>query len=310
LLFVAILVVYSYAQGDEGEGCCFYASKHFKDPIGCSDESFKATKPIQSWFCTPRYAANLVKQKTILAPVLCGDTLPETSRAVDADEIHIFTPCPRFSDCCFYTEENMRGEETCIPGTAPAPDKLFKSYTCLPGWRPKVKGGKDLPCPRPGVAVSFAAAVKHGDLETGACEAAPDEPLAATVFEAGTAFSDLESEFNGDASALAEDQPVEDTNFFAIETSNGAPVENLEVTAETENLALEGDAALATVEEANFVEEGDGAAFATVEEANFVELAEGDLGVAGTDETVVQQSGSTSVMCSALICLLAAIFLA
>jgi len=281
-------VVYAYAQGDEGSGCCFYAGKYFQDQIGCSSQSFRNTKPVQSWFCTPGYAANLVKQRVILAPVLCGDTLPETSRPVDADEIHIFTPCPRFSDCCFYTEENNRGEEACIPGTAPAPDKLFKSFTCLPGYRPKVKGGQDLPCPRPGAAVSFATPVKHSDLETAECVAVPDEPVAATVFEAGAAFSDSETDFNVDASAaLAEDQPVEDTNFFAIETSNGAPVESFEVTTETENLALEGDAAFA---------------FAT-EEANFVELAEGDFGMA--DETVVQQqSGASSVVGSAMICFL------
>jgi len=278
LLFVAILVVSSFGQGDDGGGCCFYAQKNFQEQIVCTSQPVRNTKPVQSWFCTEGFAANLVKQKVVLAPVLCGDTLPETSRPVDADEIHVFTPCPRFSDCCFYTESNNAGEEVCIPGD-PAPGKVFKSFQCLPGWRPKVKGGQALPCPRPGVAVSFAAPVKHADLETEACEEIPVEPVAETVFEAGAANSDLENSFNGDA-ATAE-QSLEDTNFFANLESN-APVENLEVTAETENLALEED----------------GASFAT-EDANFV--AEGDFAMAN-EEPVVQQSGSTVL--SATICLL------
>jgi len=278
LLFIAILVVCSFGQGDDGGGCCFYAQKNFEDQIVCTSQPVRNTKPVQSWFCTDGYAANLVKQKAVLAPVLCGDTLPETSRPVDADEIHVFTPCPRFSDCCFYTEDNNGGEEVCIPGN-PAPGKVFKSFQCLPGWTPKVKG-QDLPCPRPGVAVSFATPVKHDDLETSACEAPPVEPVAETVFEAGAAFSDSENSFNGDA-ATAE-QSLEDTNFFANLESN-APVEDLEVTAETENLALEEDSAGFAVEDANLVAEGDDFAMAN-------------------DESVVRQSGSAVV--SATICLL------
>jgi len=308
LLFVAILVVYSYAQERPPGpgGCCFYAGKQFKDEIACSSQSFRITQTVQSWFCTPGFAANLVKQKAILAPVLCGDTLPETSRPVDPDEVHIFTPCPRFSDCCFYTEDGMRGEESCIPGTAPADGKLFKSYTCLPGWKPKIKGGADLICQRPGVAFSLPAPAKYTDLETTACEiqAIPDEPLAATVFEAGTAFSDLDSNFNGDAASAT---LAEDTNFAIQTASDGAPVEDFVVNADTESLALQGDAAFAT-EDVNFVDaafatedvnfvEGDNAAFATFEEAAFVE---GDQGVAGADQSV--QSGAASV--SAMICLL------
>jgi len=103
--------------------------------------------------------------------------------------------------------------------------------------------------------------------------------------------------------------------------NDGAPVEDLVVTADTESLALEGDAAFAT-EDANFVDaafatedanfadaafatedanliEGDNAAFAT-EEANFVDMSEGDLGMGGADQSL--QSGATSV--SAVICLL------
>jgi len=155
-----------------------------------------------------------------------------------------------------------------------------------------VKGAADLACPRPGVSFNFPTPTKYSELETLACEAMPEEPLAATVFEAGAAFSDLESDFNADASAEA--TFAEDANFAIETSSDGAPIESFEVTADTENLALEGDSAFAT-EEANFVDEF---AFAATEESNFVE---GDFIMA--DEPVVQQSESTYVS-SAVICLL------
>jgi len=280
LLFVAILVAYAYGQ-DQGGGCCFYGQKNFQDQIVCTSQPVKNTKPIQSWFCTDGFAANLVKQKAVLAPVLCADSLPETSRPVDADEIHVFSPCPRFSDCCFYTEANNGGEEVCIPGD-PAPGKVFKSYQCLPGWKPKVKGGQDLPCPRPGVALSFATPVKHADLETAACEAPTVEPVAETVFEAGAAFSDLENEFNADTSAALGEELVAEDNFFATEDAASFASEDAAFAAE--------DAAFAAED----------AAFATVEEANFVEVAEGDP---ANGEPVVQQSGASFVG-STVICLL------
>jgi len=316
--------VYSCAQavndnappppGAANGGCCFYKEKNFQGEIGCANQSFRSSVPVQSFFCTEGYAGNLIKGGQVSAPVLCGDNLPETLSPIPVDEIHVFTPCPRFSDCCFYTEEGSTGEEFCIPSNRqPQFGKRYKSYTCLDGWKPRLSTGAELPCPAAGVSQNFPAdrTVLHENLDTAPC----DPPTRAEGIE-GDAFFGLEEDqsnfaVEGDQSnfAVEGDQAnfaVEgDQSNFAVEgdqanfaVENVAQDEPLQVTAETENLAV------ATEDASAFASAEDEAAFATVEETDFVEIAnEGDAAMAAGGESATLQSGSFSVVGS-MVCLL------
>jgi len=279
--------------GAANGGCCFYREKNFQGEIGCASQSFRSSVPIQSFFCTEGYAGNLVQNGQVTAPVLCGDNLPETISPIPVDEIHIFTPCPRFSDCCFYTEENSLGEEFCIPSNrAPQFGKRYKSYTCLEGWKPRLSTGAELPCPAAGVSQNFPAdrTVLHENLDSAPCEA----PARAESIEGDAFFGWVGDQSNfaveGDQSNFAVEG---DQANFAVE--NVAQDEPLQVTAETENLAVTEDASA-------FASAENEAAFATIEETDFVELAtEGDAAMAAGESSTLQ-SGSTSVV--SMVCLL------
>jgi len=342
LLLVAILVVYACAQavsnnapppGATDGGCCFYREKNFQGEIGCASRSFRSSVPIQSFFCTDGYAGNIVKDGQITAPVLCGDSLPETLSPIPVDEIHVFTPCPRFSDCCFYTEENGRGDEFCVPSNRPPQlGRRFKSYTCLAGWKPRLStGGADLPCPQAGVNVNFAAdkTVLQEHIDTAPC----DPPQRAESIE-GDSFFGLEGDQSNFAVeeeqtnfAAEEDQSnfafeEEQTNFaaeedqsnFAVEedqsnfavdadqsnfaVDNVAQEDPLQVTSETENLAV------ATEDASALAFADDEAASANIEEADFIEVAtESDAAMAAGGSSQTLKSGS-SMLGSMIITLL------
>jgi len=149
---------------------------------------------------------------------MCGETLNATTRPVDIDGIQIFTPCPRFSDCCFYTEENLQGEEWCLPSRASQPDRLYKSYQCLPGMKPRVNGRVDLPCPRPATAETFRTPAKQGDIDLVPCEG-ERAPRAENADENLASFQEV----NNDLGSLASFEPI---NTFNADFAATEPVDN------------------------------------------------------------------------------------
>jgi len=298
---LAILAV-SFAQ-DAGGGCCFYSQKNFEGESFCSSQPFKHTIPVQSFFCTEKFAANLMKNKQIQAPALCNDNLPETSRPIEVDEIHVFTPCPRFSDCCFYTENNLAGEEYCIPTSrAPNPPKVFKSYTCLPGWKPRiaVEGAVDLPCPQSGVAVSFATPINQDNIDVVGCATgAPAEG----VEDIGQGVF-LEENFAVDPSVQVDfpevinEQINIETDSLAVDSGSEEPTFFDDGALAIEEPTFIDDGALA-IEEPTFIDDG----ALAVEETNFVDFStEGSESNMGADNT----NGSSAIVAS-LVCVVLAV---
>jgi hypothetical protein len=158
-----------------------------------------------------------MKGGVVQAAVTCADTMGATNSPVEAEEFRIVTPCPALlngvADCCFYTEENQKGEEMCLPSSSEPnqPSKEYKSYRCFPRQKPRVTG-RNVPCPRPAEPEKFDTPVKQADISTEPCETAPraqsadDEMLASfeqVVNDLGAlAASDVvDNTYNGDLAA-------------------------------------------------------------------------------------------------------------
>jgi len=302
LLFaLCVFVSLSQAQ-DSGGGCCFYAGKNFENEIACSGQPFRTTTPVQSWFCTETYAAYLQKNGVIQAPALCADVLAETTRPVEVDEIHVFTPCPRFSDCCFYTEENLQGEEFCIPSRAPPqPDKLYRSYQCLPGWKPQVNNRAALPCPTVGTGISFGGPVKQLDIDIISCDA----PARAENFDDSSelaVFEEVDVPFentNDDVSGFG------DNNMAASDSTDN--VFGFEATDDTINQAVVDPDVQLVDTEASL--EDPNVAFA-VADSDFVEFAneDGAAAMSGATETLGEQGSGSNVVATFLAVLVSVAF--